>query len=428
MRILITTDSFPPNCGGSGWSTFELARGLLKRGHEPVVLQARPGGRDSFTREYDGLEVREHAFRAPSIPFVRNYYKNERLYAQMSRILVELVRQSRVDLLHAQHVLTTPPTVAAARATGLPVVCTVRDYWPVCYWSDLMLDPDAGILCPGCSAARMTHCVRPRAGAAWPFALPLIPYMRRNLATKSGSLVRADAVIAVASRIARDLVDRVPGLETSRLHVIPNPVDIDTIRATAVKAPCPMDGPYALYVGKLAPNKGVGKLWNALSSANFRWPLVIVGDGPDRTRLEREAAVSGRAVRFTGWLPREQTLGWMKHASLLVFPSHGPESLSRVLLESAALGVPIAAMNTGGTSDIVRHEETGLLADSPEELGAAIARLTADPDLAARLGRAACELVHEAFDAPRVVARVEALYESVMRPHRTNGPTGALPL
>ena len=189
-----------------------------------------------------------------------------------------------------------------------------------------------------------------------------------------------------------------------------------------------MDGPYALYVGKLAPNKGVGKLWNALSSANFRWPLVIVGDGPDRSRLEREAAVSGRTVRFTGWLPREQTLGWMKHASLLVFPSHGPESLSRVLLESAALGVPIAAMNTGGTSDIVRHEETGLLADSPEELGAAIARLTADPDLAARLGRTARELVHEAFDAPRVVARVEALYESVMRPHRTNGLAGALPL
>ena len=74
-------------------------------------------------------------------------------------------------------------------------------------------------------------------------------------------------------------------------------------------------------------------------------------------------------------MPRDQVLGWMRYASALVFPSHGPESLSRVLLEAAALGVPIAAMDTGGTRDIVIHERTGLLSDSPGGLARDLARL-----------------------------------------------------
>ena len=420
MRILIATDSFPPNCGGSGWSTYELARGLRSRGHELIVVQPRPGSRGTVTREHDGFEVHEYGSPAPPVPYVRNYFKNERLYARLGVLLGDLLKRSAVDVVHAQHVLTTPPAVTAARGARVPVVCTVRDYWPVCYWSDLLLDPENGTLCPGCSAGRMTECVRPRAGALWPLALPLIPYMRQNLAIKSQSLVQADGVVAVASRIAQDLRERVPGLDTSRLHVIPNPVDVEAIQAAASGTARPMQQLYALYVGKLAPNKGVAKLWKALAVAELRWPLVIVGDGPDRPQLEAQAAASGREVRFTGWLPRGEALAWMKHASMLVFPSHGPESLSRVLLESAALGVPVAAMDTGGTADIVRHGETGLLANTPEELGACIARLAGDADLSAHLGRTARDLVVRTFNAPRVIDQIESLYESLVKASRSS--------
>ena len=59
----------------------------------------------------------------------------------------------------------------------------------------------------------------------------------------------------------------------------------------------------------------------------------------------------------------------------LIFPSNWPEPLSRVLLEASALCVPIAAMNTGGTSDVVSDEETGLLSSSPLELAEDVARL-----------------------------------------------------
>ena len=71
---------------------------------------------------------------------------------------------------------------------------------------------------------------------------------------------------------------------------------------------------------------------------------------------------------------------------MLVFPSRGPESLSRVLLEASALGVPIAAMNTGGTPDIVKHEETGLLSTTPDALADDVRRLVGDEALRSAAG------------------------------------------
>ena len=100
----------------------------------------------------------------------------------------------------------------------------------------------------------------------------------------------------------------------------------------------------------------------------------------------------------------------MRHATALVFPSRGPESLSRVLLEAGALGVPMAAMDTGGTGDIVEHERTGLLSASAEALGADVARLMADRSLAARLADAGRQHVERTFDSRAVIAKVEALY------------------
>ena len=72
MRVLLVTDSFPPNCGGSGWSTFELARGLRTRGHVVSVVQPRPRQDADGRRQYDGFEVEEIAATAPPVPFVRN--------------------------------------------------------------------------------------------------------------------------------------------------------------------------------------------------------------------------------------------------------------------------------------------------------------------------------------------------------------------
>jgi glycogen(starch) synthase len=416
MRVLIATDSFPPGCGGSGWSTYELARGLRARGHQLTIVQPRPGRRDG-EREYDGFVVREMGVFAPAVPFVRNYLKNERLYADLASVLRQVAADTKAEILHGQHVMTIPPVVDAAERVGVPSIATIRDYWPVCYWSDLIHDPSAETLCPACSASAMRRCIRPRAGGAWPLALPMVPYMRANLARKQHALARANRVIAVSSTIAKDLEAGSTGLDPRRLVTIPNPVDVAAIRASAeTHAPSPR-APFLLYVGKLAPNKGTRHLLAAIERASVRWPLVVVGDGPDRPAVERWSRDSGRDVTLTGWLPHEQALGWLAAASVLVFPSQGPESLSRVLLEASALGVPIAAMDTGGTRDIILPGRTGLLSSGAAGLGEDIARLVADRALALRLGDGARTHVEATFAADRVVERIEAIYREVATEH-----------
>jgi glycosyltransferase involved in cell wall biosynthesis len=213
---------------------------------------------------------------------------------------------------------------------------------------------------------------------------------------------------------------RAPELAGTDVRHIPNPVDIAGIGRAADSMPRPLAEPYVLYVGKLEPNKGAGHLVDLAVGVGLRDPLVVVGDGRLRSELERQAAGHRGTVdlRVQGWLPRDQVLGWMRHASVLVFPSYGPESLSRVLLEAAALGVPIAAMATGGTRDIVIHEQTGLLSDSADGLTRDVARLYSDRELASRLGNGARRHVERTFDSPAVLARVEHVYTDVIAKRR----------
>jgi glycogen synthase len=421
MRILMATDAFPPVCGGSGWSTYELARGLRERGHDVCIVQAHAGSPAEHGRSYDGFRVRAIEHPAPAAPFVRNYFKNERFWRRAAPELRAIAAETRAEIIHAQHVLTSPAAVAAGAGPGVPVVCTVRDYWPLCYWGTLIHDPASPTLCPGCSASMMTRCLRPRAGAAWPLALPFVPYMRGNLARKQEALAGAGAVVAVSSAIARDLRARASLLASARIEIIPNPVDAAGIRREARTAAPPLKGPYAIFVGKLEQNKGTDFLLPALDRAGLAWPLVVVGDGARRDALEADARRRHRDARFLGWLDRTRVMAWLAHASLLVFPSYGPESLSRVLLEAAAIGIPIAAMHTGGTGDILEHGVSGLLSASADELGDHVARLASDRALADSLARRAREHVDAHFDTARVAARFEALYQDLLNERPRHG-------
>ena len=417
LRVLIVTDAFPPVCGGSGWSTFELARGLVGRGHHVEVVKVEAKGRTGITEtKVDGLRVTEFHRKATDIPFIRNVQKNERLWSALEAYLIDRVSSGRFDLVHGQHVMTTVPSINAARAAGVPSVATVRDYWPVCYWSDLIYDPSQPALCPECSVTMMTRCVRPRAGAASAAAWSLIPYMRANLQTKRSTLARADAVIAPSHAITDDLRRRAPELAGTQLYTIPNPVDmtrIDEIHASAAR---PHLGPYALFVGKLATNKGVQFLLRAYSEAGVTWPLVVAGDGPLRAAFETEARERGVTVRMLGWLDRDETLTWIRHAEMLAFPSYGPESLSRVLIEASALGVAIAAMNTGGTRDIVHAGLTGLLSADATAFATDLRRLFTDERLRHALGAQARVEAHATFAAASVVERVEQVYRALLSP------------
>jgi len=417
MRILIATDAFPPIAGGSGWSTYELAKGLRAKGHHVAVVRTY-SERDAVPTEYDGFAVVGFPAFAPPVPFVRNYIRNERLYERLGSYLADFIRTERIDLIHAQHLLTGPSSVIAARRAGIPVVCTIRDYWPVCYWGDVLADPAGGVLCPGCSASAMTRCLRPRTGAAWPAALTAIPYMRANLRHKQATLADADVIVAVSRHVGKALRERAPQLARTRIEAIPNGVDAIGVLVDANATTPPLSEPYAVFAGKLANNKGANMLVDVAARARLSMPLIVIGDGPERAPIEREAAAAGRDVRVIGWQDRREVFRWLRHAQFLMFPSVWPEPLSRVLIEASALSVPIAAMNTGGTGDIIVDEETGLLSDTMAGLADDVARLASDGPLRERLGKAAARRAALHFDVPVIVQRMEALYEDVVAANR----------
>lgn len=415
MRILLATDSFPPVCGGSGWSTYELARGLRSRGHFVLIVQPRTGIQGVRQTSVDEFRVLEFGVGAPPIPYLRSYYKNEKLFADLSEYLQGIVAAEHIDIIHGQHAMTSVPSVLAARASSVPAVCTVRDYWPVCYWSDLIHTRESLALCPACSAAMMTRCVRPHARMLWPLALPMIPYMRANLVRKQRGVGDADAIIAVSSTIAADLRARSANIAAARVEIIHNAVDVVGLRRRATGSAPPTTGPYALYLGKLAPNKGTTHLVEVIERSGLDWPVIIAGDGPERDAIARDAARSKHDIRLVGWVDQSAATAWLAHASMLLFPSRGPESLSRVLIEASALGVPIAAMNTGGTPDIVRDRQTGLLSNNFEALADDIRQLREDADLRRRLGSAARTHAEMHFDASVVLPRVERLYQDLVQ-------------
>jgi glycosyltransferase involved in cell wall biosynthesis len=418
LGVLLVTDAFPPVCGGSGWSTWELARGLSARGHHVEVVKVDTSAREDriHNGRYESVPVTTFARAVTDVPVARNFVKNEQLWSELSAsVLSPKLATGAFDVVHGQHVLSAVPAIRAGEAAGVPAVATVRDYWPVCYWSDLIIDPASPHLCPACTVRNMSKCVLPRAGAASIAAWPIIPYMRANLRTKRSTLARAGAIIAVSAAIATDLRRRASELAESPVFTIPNPVDLTALDFAVTSAP-PADGPYVLYAGKLAPNKGVQFLIDAVANAGITWPLVVAGDGPLRGQLEGEARERGVDLRVLGWIDRTEVWTWMRHATMLAFPSFGPESLSRVLIEAAALGVPIAAMDTGGTRDVIHAGITGLLSADAAGLSRDLARLAGDDRLRAAIGAAARTDVRQRFSAASVVERVEQVYRGLIRP------------
>ncbi len=414
LRILIATDVFPPKCGGSGWSSYYLARALRERGHYVVIARPRIGATRNRLTDYDGFAVHEYAHPdlPLKLPILTNYQRNERLYAGFRRFLHDLIRGERIEIVHGQNGLSIPPAVMAAEDTGIAAVSTIRDWWALCYFGTLR---HGDIACHGCTARDLARGLIHIAGVKGILGWPLIPYMETNLRLKRRWLARSHRVIAVSNYAATRLR---PYVAADRVRVVPNMIDFAALSSTIQSNPTQhsaLSTQHWVFVGKLEPNKGAELLVPALAAARSAWPTEVLGDGKLRESLALAAEAAGVGLSITPWLPNDEALQQMAGASGLLFPSAWPEPLSRVLLEASALGLPIVAMNTGGTPDIIRDGETGLLVDNLPAFAAAIDRLEADPDLRTRLGAAAFAHAQATFSTDVVVPHVEQVYtEAIM--------------
>jgi glycosyltransferase involved in cell wall biosynthesis len=163
---------------------------------------------------------------------------------------------------------------------------------------------------------------------------------------------RADRVICQSHAMAGDL-SRELSMRQERLAVLPNPVDIEAIRAIEKNLPNPWSefglsssGPHLLAVGRLAHEKGFDMLLHALVSVRRSFPhanLIIAGTGPEEAALRMLCGELGLedAVVFAGYVDHPYT--YIPNASVFVLPSRN-EGLPNALLEAAAGGLPIVAL------------------------------------------------------------------------------------
>jgi glycosyltransferase involved in cell wall biosynthesis len=183
-----------------------------------------------------------------------------------------------------------------------------------------------------------------------------------------GSTRKAALILSATRSTDQSLPEGAPvlrlienGVDLKRFH--PPPQDVVPPAASGLKV---------LFVGRLLPFKGVSMLLEAISQVSREVPvtLAIIGDGPIEMELRglAEKLRIGSIVTFLGKLPLDEVAEQMRSAHVFCLPSIR-ESGGAVLLEAAASGLPLVAVNYGGPAEIV-DEEVGHLvsADGPKEL------------------------------------------------------------
>jgi glycosyltransferase involved in cell wall biosynthesis len=244
---------------------------------------------------------------------------------------------------------------------------------------------------------------------------------RRDLSVCRVSNRLAHRVTAVAEAV-REHVHRVEGCPREKITVIPNGVDADQFTATPAAADelrgLAGDGRLVGTITRLVWKRGHEQLLQAAGLIATREPgarLLVVGDGPLRPKLEAQARDIGLngAVRFLGAVPRAARL--LPHLDVFVLSSVW-EGMSNGLLEAMAAGRPVVATRVGGNPEVVVDGQTGLLVPpgDAEAMADAVLRLLRDAALAQRMGQAARRRVEAEFTLPRMVRRMEDLYDELL--------------
>ena len=215
-------------------------------------------------------------------------------------------------------------------------------------------------------------------------------------------VLQHSAAVTAVSQFLADEAQKV--VSTSAPQVAPMPV------ATDLFSPSSNGGRQSnrlLFVGRLNAQKGIEMLLRALAVTTSKPSLDVVGDGPDAERLKALAGELeiGDRVRWIGALPQQQLTEYYRSATALVVPSVN-EGLGLVAVEAQLCETPVIAFDSGGLSDVVSNQRTGILVEdiSANALAAAIDSLLASPDRGAALG-AAGRLHALATFAPESVAR-----------------------
>ncbi|HEX6309181.1 MAG TPA: glycosyltransferase family 4 protein [Longimicrobiales bacterium] len=368
MRILQQCIYFPPEVGGLESHAFYLCRELVRMGHHVTMMTSRslPGlrRRDNL----DGVEV------------VRKWFPKRRTPAGWAAHTLATVphymRLARhADILHAQTFASALPGMRARRKFGHPLVITLHT----------------------------SHFLRLARKPAWR------PVLRRIVKSADWLLAASEEIRDVALGLYRH----------PRAEALTNGVDTEMFAPRGARTA--RERPRVIVPRRLFEKNGVEYFIRALPQIRREVAIeaVLVGDGPERERLEqlvRELDVSDM-VSFLGRRPNSEMPALLADADAAVFPSL-MEATSVAALEAMSCGVPVAASRVGGLPEIV-DDNVGTLFEpaDPDSLARALADLLRRPDLR-EVGRRGRERVVQNWSVARLARRHEEIYETLLMEKR----------
>ncbi len=316
----------------------------------------QPGGEDSvYAAEFDLLKAHGHNVRQYSVhndaikdmPGIQVAWRT--IWNQESyREIRQRIREQSPDVIHAHNTfpLISPALYYAAEAECVPVVQTLHNYRLICPAATLFRD---GHVCEDC-----VHTAAPYK-AVWHAC-----YHESKLGTGAVATMLAthriagtwrtkvNAFIALTEFAKNKLVEG--GLPGGRIFVKPNFLGSDPGAGSG-------SGGYALFVGRLSPEKGLGTLLHAWERLR-EFPLKIAGDGP-LTEFVQRRAMELPNVEYVGRREPNEILQLMQDATVLVFPSEWYEGLPMTIIESLACGTPVLTSRLGSMIELIRSGETG---------------------------------------------------------------------
>jgi glycosyltransferase involved in cell wall biosynthesis len=350
---------------------------------------------------------------APNIDFKQRHgwFQSARLagraiYSREARRRIRaMIAEFRPDIAHVRNIYhhLSPSILWELKAQNIPVVYHLNDFKVLCPSYNLVLRGEA---CEACKGGQFRHMLGKKCYPGWGPRLALVAeaYVNKWLGTYQRCV---DRFIAPSQFVRNKFVEH--GWDPAKFEVVSHFQRVKPVIERNV------GNAALLYFGRLSPEKGVGDLLRAMQRLpNLR--LVIAGDGPERVRLEQLVIDLGLAnVDFAGHMQGEELERTIAKSRFTVLPSHAYETLGKTILESYAQGRAVVATDRGSRRELVDPGKTGLLyrTGDVEQLASTIQSLSAEPELADKMGRAGWEQVRQRHSPEAHYATLVGLYEQL---------------
>jgi glycogen synthase len=384
VNILLYSHYFAPSIGGAETIVLSIARGLA----ETRAKAASPAFEITLVTETPAKDFDDSAlpFRVLRKPGLRQLWRE--------------IRSS--DTVHLAGPALAP--LVFGLLARKPVIIEHHGFQTICPTGQLLIEP-AGVPCCGhFMAGNHLQCLRcrPDSNRLGSWKLWLLTFVRRFLC----SLVAANIM---PTEFLAGL------LHLPRMRVIPH--GVEPVASFCRSSPLSR-APTIVFQGRLVSTKGVRVLLEAASmlrSQNRLFELIIIGDGPDRAKLERfaqELQLSS-CIRFMGRLDAAQVESILATALAVVVPSLAGEVFGLVVAENMSRGLPVVASDLGAFQEILGDAGLTFRVGDADDLAQQLAKLLDDSAGALRLGDRAKQRVLDRFQRDRMVQAHAQLYREV---------------